>query len=236
MTDWPYDEEASEPVPRQPRWTCGHTSCTCEPASASEPLEHAVLIHDLDGSRLPGARCRVVANGKIINTETPSADEEGWLHITLEQPLDSVLLEWAPATRPLGDSYPHRARYHFGLELPPNEASKLRLLHLGFCGGVNLADEYAPFSATTDTHPRASWPTSKTCSSRTTTAACCPWWLLMRRHPQSPSRRLRPLRRRHHTDMLSTGADEARPERTWSPASYASWASTAIPRVPRPVS
>ena len=143
MSDWPYEDRVH--VKRAPElsWQCPEEMCTCHPPIDPQPFEHAVMLCDEHGVRMPGARCRVIVGGHEINHEHPNADGSGWLSFTVYRELTTALLEWAPGSLPQDERYPYRLVYNLQIG-EGREASRRRLSNLGFVGGT-LRDNVEAF-------------------------------------------------------------------------------------------
>ncbi len=140
MSDWPYEADVSEAPPLEPTWACPEGLCDCHPLTDVEPLELAVMLCDENGTRMPGARCRVLLGDRVINEDQPNADGNGWLSTSVPRPVASGVLEWAPASTPIEERYPYRVRYQVLLGTEANRAAEHRLANLGFVGGASLRD------------------------------------------------------------------------------------------------
>ena len=59
----------------KPTWECPGGDCACHAAEGEDELhDHTILFFDGDARRMPGARCRVLQNGRLLNKEAPFAD------------------------------------------------------------------------------------------------------------------------------------------------------------------
>lgn len=147
---WPYqDVEDTEEVPA-PTWACPEALCDCaSPDAEAELFEYSAMLTADDGSRMPGARVRVLLNGVEVNRDDPYADEEGFITFTFREQPVSVRLEWAPSDTPLEARYPYRSRHWVTLadegdELA-DEAHVRRLANLGFHLGLAVEDNVETF-------------------------------------------------------------------------------------------
>ncbi|MEM1034567.1 MAG: LysM domain-containing protein, partial [Myxococcota bacterium] len=102
---WPYEHEKS--WIQSPTWACPSETCQCE-RHAEVRYEHTITFHDLDGHRLPNARCRVYENGKLITPKPTQTDGAGRLTVTLRASSTSLFLEWAPPDVPPARGLPYR--------------------------------------------------------------------------------------------------------------------------------
>jgi hypothetical protein len=105
--DWPYENEEPMHVPGPGLyWECPDGTCECGRLEEGELRESRVLLTDELGMEVPGARCRVLHAGRVLNEDAPYADAEGWLTVTVRYPLRTVTLEWAPPELPRGRGTP----------------------------------------------------------------------------------------------------------------------------------
>lgn len=134
-----------------PRWSCPGGQCNCHPPRGEEKsFTFSVLLRESTGERMPGARCRVWFNGRIVNEDQPHADGDGWLRVELPESATWALLEWAPHDTPLRDPYPYRNQYF--VHLVPSDAresGRRRLHNLGFSRRPRLADNVGDYQAAT---------------------------------------------------------------------------------------
>jgi N-acetyl-anhydromuramyl-L-alanine amidase AmpD len=148
--DWPYEDADPFDVPiKEPSWECPDGTCACHPVEEGEPREIRILLLDELGREMPGARCRVLSQGRILNEDQPNANGEGWLSVTVTRPIRLVTLEWAPQGTPLGPKYPFRKRYHADLKEEDDRLSLRRRLHnLGFSRHEQEEDNVKEFQRT----------------------------------------------------------------------------------------
>lgn len=146
---WPYEdiEEVSD-ITSEPSWECPADHCTCHPSKAERGPDEAIaiLLCDDEAHRMPGARCRVLANGILLNEDTPNADGAGWIKVHPRRMPEQILIEWAPPDTPLEARYPYR-KLHY-VDLTPKdreEAARRRLHNLGYSARVTLADNIEEF-------------------------------------------------------------------------------------------
>ncbi len=131
--DWPYSDSPQIAPPLAPSWRCPEAICECAPSDQEETLTFSVILRESDGERMPGARCRVWVNGRIINEDEPYADGGGWLTVEVPRHVEWVFVEWAPAATPVQDLYPHRGSYFIDARVDDErEAGRRRLHNLGF--------------------------------------------------------------------------------------------------------
>lgn len=144
---WPYDDpEAGKTGESEPRWRCEEGTCECGEVHEETPKhELAIVVCDRDSRRMPGARVRIHAGGRILNEEG-FADGSGRIVARSRVPLDQVLVEWAPAHTPLEPDLPHR-RLHY-VKIDPEdrpEATRRRLHNLGYGRGFTLEENVHDF-------------------------------------------------------------------------------------------
>ena len=152
LPDWPYDEPPPELTTARPTWDCPAGSCVCRPDEHVRDLvQHTVFLHDREGQRMRGARCRIFQNGRLL-TEYEHADGEGALTISVRPTWTELVVEWAPADTPLEPPYPLRRRYSLTLtpsSTPadvPVEDIEQRLDHLGFYYLPTLPEKLRSFA------------------------------------------------------------------------------------------
>lgn len=131
---WPYDDEDPLAEATEPTWACPGGTCDCH--APDEPVEKApfsVLLRDHNGEVMPGARCRIIVNGRVVNDDKPYAGGDGRIEIEIARRPRMARVEWAPADTPLAPHYPYRKRYYVDLaETSAEEAARRRLANLGF--------------------------------------------------------------------------------------------------------
>jgi hypothetical protein len=133
--DWPYEDSPDEPKPPSsaPTWACPDDQCSCnEGEDEADEVELSLRLMDPIGERMPGAACRILYQGRVINEDTPNADGQGWITARLPRVPSTVLVEWAPAHKPRDPGYPYRCRYHVDLSEDRRMAARRRLHNLGF--------------------------------------------------------------------------------------------------------
>jgi hypothetical protein len=145
---WPYDSGQGQvvPAPQSPDWTCPDGVCECAPLGGEDDAyELSVMLCAHDGERMPGARCRVLVHGKVVNEDTPNADGEGWLTVALAHAPQTVLLEWAPPDTPADPIYPYRRYYFVDTRADDDEGLRRRLHNLGYTKHRSVAENVATF-------------------------------------------------------------------------------------------
>lgn len=147
---WPYEdvEEASERPASDPTWECPVAFCRCHPGTPTKkpPAKFTVLLCDERAARMPGARCRVLAGGVLLNEDQPYADGAGRITLEARRLPEMVLVEWAPADTPLDERYPFRKTHYVapGRE-DRDEAARRRLHNLDFRYGLTVEDDIRDF-------------------------------------------------------------------------------------------
>lgn len=72
---WPYDPAEEHDDEGLPVWACPEGICECHPPSGdAEKASHRLVLFDHEAMGMPGARCRVIENGKVVNIDAPYAD------------------------------------------------------------------------------------------------------------------------------------------------------------------
>jgi hypothetical protein len=145
---WPYDSGQGQvvPAPQSPDWTCPDGVCECAPLGGEDDAyELSVMLCAHDGERMPGARCRVLVHGKVVNEDTPHADGEGWITVALAHAPQTVLLEWAPPDTPADPIYPYRRYYFVDTRADDDEGLRRRLHNLGYTKHRSVAENVATF-------------------------------------------------------------------------------------------
>ncbi|MFT3765789.1 MAG: hypothetical protein QM820_09760 [Minicystis sp.] len=142
---WPYEdvEDAPEAIDSEPRWACAAGHCTCHPDREDDaPKERfCIALCDEHAARMPGARVRVLAQGILLNEDTPHADAAGWITVEARHLPEQVLVEWAPPDTPLDPRYPFRTLYYVDPgRFERHEAAHRRLHNLGFSSRLTLED------------------------------------------------------------------------------------------------
>ncbi|NUO48970.1 MAG: LysM peptidoglycan-binding domain-containing protein, partial [Polyangiaceae bacterium] len=137
---WPYPPFAG-PWSTQPTWECPGGTCACHPVPEDEPKdEHVIVFYDPQGVRMPGARCRVYEQGRLITPEPSAADGAGEIRVEMRASTSSLQVEWAPAQLPPNEFLPYRKMYQVKLGGQGDTAVEKRLSNLGFSRGKRLED------------------------------------------------------------------------------------------------
>ena len=132
---WPYEKlETREKLPPgEPTWECPEGICVCHPREQPlEPVQHNITFFDEQARRMPGARCRVLENGKLINLGSPYADGEGSVLVRIQPTTKTLELEWAPYDTPRQGRYPHRKLYYVDMGQDQDDRVQRRLANIGF--------------------------------------------------------------------------------------------------------
>jgi hypothetical protein len=148
---WPYASvDVWDAVSSDPAWECPALVCSCHPDRdpATQTETFSLLLCDEAAARMPGARCRVLAQGILVNEDNPNADPHGRITLETRRLPEQVLVEWAPAGTPLEPRYPFRRLYHVTLpDHDAEEAARRRLHNLGFSARATLAGNVRDFQA-----------------------------------------------------------------------------------------
>ncbi|MFO0757620.1 MAG: N-acetylmuramoyl-L-alanine amidase [Byssovorax sp.] len=150
---WPYaaPPPREEEPPGTPTWACPGGECACHPPEGEEARdEHKIVLFDEEAKRMPGARCRVVYGGRLLNKDTPFADGSGAVSVKVHRGTRSLELEWAPAHVPQGPRYPFRKLYHLDLGEGREEGVERRLSNIGFSSRTKLDDNVRDFQQAYD--------------------------------------------------------------------------------------
>ncbi|APR88535.1 hypothetical protein A7982_13884 [Minicystis rosea] len=133
---WPYEDvDARDTIATDPRWSCSVGFCTCPETHEVLPdlQTFTILLCDEHARHMPKARCRVLADGILLNDATPKADAGGRIEVKWRRLPERVLVEWAPENTPLDPRYPFRKIYYVELSgLDREEATRRRLHNLGY--------------------------------------------------------------------------------------------------------
>ncbi|MEZ4299446.1 MAG: hypothetical protein R3B70_31130 [Polyangiaceae bacterium] len=150
--DWPYEKVEKREITTDPSWLCPNEKCSCqEQETEAKAYELSIMLCTPEGERMGGARCRVVANGMLVNLDEPNADGEGWITVEVEHDVQTVWVEWAPADTPLRPDLPYRKRYFVDLaEHDEEESTRRRLHNLGFSFLPSLRENIQDFQYTYD--------------------------------------------------------------------------------------
>jgi len=145
---WNYDEVPPPPIERGPTWECPGGLCHCHPRTDEEERQFSIMLFERDCARMPGARCRVWINGRIVNGDQPYADEQGWVTVVVPYDVTEAFVEWAPPDMPLRSPYPYRKRIHVAIdERNPDEAAARRLSNIGYDNHLGLSENMEEFRA-----------------------------------------------------------------------------------------
>lgn len=143
---WPYGEPRPREEAEPPTWECPGGTCDCHPVVRDEELvDHTIFFFDHEVRRMPGARCRVLENGRMINLAAPYARSDGSIVVRLRPTTRHLFLEWAPADTPVAPPLPYRSRYHVMLGEATEERVRLRLANIGFVAERDLSGNVADF-------------------------------------------------------------------------------------------
>lgn len=148
---WPYPIATFDEPLRDgmPTWTCPGGTCVCHPGSGElETAEHRVVLFDHRGVRMPGARCRVLADGLLLTDAAPYADTTATIRVTPAVGTQTLRIEWAPADLPLNGPFPYHRQYFLDLGASGAQAARRRLHNLGFSAHLTLKGNVAHFQRT----------------------------------------------------------------------------------------
>ncbi|MFO0756964.1 MAG: hypothetical protein U0359_10750 [Byssovorax sp.] len=146
---WPYEDRPKEDDPGTPTWACPGGECDCHaPDGESETLDHRILFFDGDARVMPGARCRVVQNGRLLNKDAPFADGKGGVPIKIPHGSRHLEVEWAPPDLPDRPDLPYRKLYHLDLGEADDDQAARRLHNMGFSEHRTLGDNIRHFQRT----------------------------------------------------------------------------------------
>ena len=81
---------------------------------------------------MPGARCRVWDEGRLINQDVPYADGAGSLQLVVPAATIRLLVEWAPNNVPIAPAYPYRLHYRLDMGAASDDRVGNRLHNMGF--------------------------------------------------------------------------------------------------------
>jgi len=139
---WPYDDGPGLEVIPAPHWG----ACRCDDGPSEETFEFSFKLRDHFGEPMPGARCRVLVGGRVVNENQPYADGDAMMHVDMLRTVPTVLVEWAPAHTPRRDIYPYRKSFFVDLDHPRREERARRRLHnLGFSHRPDLGGNIAAY-------------------------------------------------------------------------------------------
>ncbi len=146
---WPYGDTPSPRAETQaPSWECPGGLCHCHPqGSEAKRVSHTLHLFDHRIERLEGARCRVVENGRMINTDQPYADSTGVIVVQVLPSTKVLLIEWAPADVPVTPRYPFRKRYFVDLGKRQGDRVERRLHNIGYSAYGSLNENIEDYQA-----------------------------------------------------------------------------------------
>ncbi len=141
---WPYP--AFEGVwASAPTWECPGGTCNCHPVKEDEAKQpHTIVLYDPRGVRMPGARCRVEEQGRLISDEGLIADALGQVHVRVRPGTSSLRVEWAPPELPGQPFMPYRKLYSLKMDDGDTGLDR-RLANLGFSRGRRRQDNVADY-------------------------------------------------------------------------------------------
>lgn len=145
---WPYEPATDQDDPdATPTWECPGGQCACH---APEPGElarvpHRITFYDHRAERMPGARCRILENGRLLNAAAPYADGAGAVEVELTPETRHLQVEWAPADLPDKPRYPFRKLYYVDVGLERDQNVERRLHNLGYGAHSTLFDNVCDF-------------------------------------------------------------------------------------------
>lgn len=144
--EWPYPPFEG-PWSTAPTWECPGGTCACHPVPEDGPKEeHVIVFFTPQGVRMPGARCRVYEQGRLLTPEPSSADGAGELRVELRAGTATLRVEWAPPNMPAHEFLPYRKIYNVKMS---DEAGDVgldrRLANLGFARGRRRSDNVADY-------------------------------------------------------------------------------------------
>src|SRR4051812_32362507 len=130
---WPYSLVEIGDDEGVPTWKCPEGFCDCAIHDGEhDRIDHQVLFFDENAVRMPGARCRILENGQLVNKNAPFADGGGGVAVKIRASTRVLDIEWAPPECPETLGYPFRKRYHVDLGEDGDESLRRRLHNLGF--------------------------------------------------------------------------------------------------------
>jgi len=140
---WPYPANAG-PWSSGPNWDCPGGTCACHGRSEDEQrVPHRIVFYDPEALRLPGARCRVFEQGRLLTPTT--ADARGEIELMIRASTKTLQLEWAPADMPDDPLLPYRVVYHVVLGEDDVTATARRLANLGFSRSRMLSQNISDY-------------------------------------------------------------------------------------------
>lgn len=147
---WPYDPPPEGSADDgKPTWACPGGICECHPpVGEAQRKPHRILFCDGEGRRMPGARCRVLENGQLLNKESPYADGSGAVSVKIRPDSRSLEVEWVPKGLPQGSWYPYQKLYYLDMGEESDEGVQRRLHNLGFSSHATLEENIRDFERT----------------------------------------------------------------------------------------
>lgn len=148
QSDWPYEsKDPDDEATGVPSWECPEGICDCHPrVELDDPVQFSFLLCDDEARPMPGARCRVLYQGRVVNDDVPHADADGWLTATFHYSPRAVTIEWAPVGTPMESRYPYRRRFYVELDEARDDESMRRRLHnLGFSSQATMVENVSDF-------------------------------------------------------------------------------------------
>ena len=144
--EWPYPPFEG-PWSAAPTWECPGGTCACHPVPEDGPkAEHVIVFYDSQGVRMPGARCRVYEQGRLLTPEPSSTDGAGELRVELREGTATLRVEWAPSNLPAHEFLPYRKVYNVKMSDENGDVGlDRRLANLGFARGRRRRDNVADY-------------------------------------------------------------------------------------------
>ncbi len=144
--EWPYPPFEG-PWSTAPTWECPGGTCACHPVPEDGPKEeHVIVFYDSQGVRMPGARCRVYEQGRLLTPEPSSTDGAGELRVELREGTATLRVEWAPSNLPAHEFLPYRKVYNVKMSDDDGDVGlDRRLANLGFARGRRRRDNVADY-------------------------------------------------------------------------------------------
>jgi hypothetical protein len=128
-----------------PTWECPGGTCACHPVKETAPGEpHTIVLYDPRGLRMPGARCRVEEQGRLISEDGLTADALGEVRVNVRATTSTLRVEWAPPDLPGQPFMPYRKLYHLRMDDGDTGLDR-RLANLGFSRGKRRQDNVADY-------------------------------------------------------------------------------------------
>lgn len=129
------------PFTTKPTWECPGGTCQCHPVPKDEPKdEHVIVFYDPQGKRMPGARCRVYEQGRLLTPDPTTSDGAGELRVEINASTSTLRVEWAPANMPPHQFLPYHKTYNVKMGGDADVGLDRRLANLGFSRGKRRED------------------------------------------------------------------------------------------------